>query len=174
MSIPSDVKNGICAKIWKIADSIGWLGLTNTEKSQYYRNWARADEIGGVLAKYMDVERVHPYIKDSIMKPYAKQKTLSEEDVLRIAGFSSSAHTVVDRNVKPFTLTLSSHDIIAWGRAVDWKIILLSLVERTHGTASKPACVILTSSSGKFSSEDFKGLVRLCAKKLSISNVFFI
>lgn len=173
MSMPQEIRRKIFERVWELADSLAWNGLTISERTQQYKNWAQDDEIGGVLARYMSIERVHPYIKDSIMKPYARRKTITEETALSCAGIDAGSCTIVHRFIKPFGLLLSSANMVLWGRAVDWKIVLLSIFERTFDTDRIPACVILTDVHGKFSGAEFKKMVMGAASRLGITRVIF-
>lgn len=173
MAIPEETRQMVYERVWSKADSIGWNGLTITEKTEQYRNWAVSDEVGGVLSKYMDVERVHPYIKDSIIKAYSKSTSLSVDKALNLAGIQNDNHTVVEKFIKPFGVRLSGNDIILWGRAVDWKIVLLAMFEKTYGNDYIPKCAILTNCFGKFDTTYFEGLINSAAAKFGIQSVIY-
>jgi hypothetical protein len=172
MAIPTVIRSIIFEKLWSEADRIGWNKLTISEKTLQYKNWAQEDEIGGILSKYMSVERVHPYIKDSIMKSYVKNNRESVPNILRIAGFSSE-EKVVKEYVKPFGILLESNEMIVWGRAVDWKIIMLSIYERTYKNNFIPQCVILNTHHGRFSTTEFRDLIFSSSQQLGIKSVIF-
>ena len=173
MAIPEEVRKIVYERVWAEADSIGWNGLTITEKTEQYRNWALSDEVGGVLSKYMDVERVHPYIKDSIIKAYSRSTSLSINKALCLAGIKDSDNSPVEEYIKPFGVRLSDRNIILWGRAVDWKIVLLAMFERTYGNDYTPKCAILTNCFGKFDTKLFENLITTAAGKLGIESIVF-
>lgn len=173
MAIPEEVRKMVYERVWSEADSVSWNGLTITEKTEQYRNWAVSDEIGGVLSKYMDVERVHPYIKDSIIKAYSKRTSLSANKALILAGINNGNHVVIEEFIKPFGVRLADNNIILWGRAVDWKIVLLAMFERTFANKYIPKCAIFTNCFGKFDTTSFEELVNAAAKNLGIQSIIY-
>ena len=173
MAIPEEFRTIVYERVWAEADRIGWNRLTITEKTEQYRNWALSDEVGGVLSKYMDVERVHPYIKDSIIKAYSRNTSLSADKALNLAGIKNSDGNIVEEFIKPFGVRLSNRNIILWGRAVDWKIVLLAMFERTHANGCTPKCAILTDCFRKFDTRSFETLINTAANKLGIESIVF-
>ena len=172
MSIPQQIKDQIAAKLWAQADNINWLELNITEKSTQYKIWAEDAEIGQKLSRYMPYPSVHKYIKDSLMKPYAKSKALTETQVLEI--FSIDNSPVLETYIKPFGFMLADGRIVCFGRAVDWKIVLLSTFERAAEKESlSPYGALLTGANGKFASKKFKKLAKEASEKLGIMNLIF-
>jgi len=173
MAIPEEIKKMVYERVWSEADRIGWKGLTITEKTEQYRNWAISDAIGGVLSRYMDVERVHPYIKDSIIQKYSKSISLSVDRALNLAGVQSDSYAIAEEFIKPFGVRLSDNRIVLWGRAVDWKIVLLSMFERTCGNKYIPKCAILTDCFGKFNTSSFENLINTASSRLGIQSIIY-
>ena len=41
MTVPKDIKKALKNRLWSIAQDIGWEGLPNTQKANYYNNWVK-------------------------------------------------------------------------------------------------------------------------------------
>ena len=172
MAVPTDVRKSISDILWEQADELDWTCLNLHQKSQQYKVWAQDERIGVVLSRYMPLERVHPYIKDSLMKPYAKSKKPEKTDILRILG-EEHVETVSDY-IKPHGFRISDGRIICWGRAVDWKIVLLAIFERSkESEAYTPHAAILTEPNGKFSSDTYRKILQEAAELLGIEILLF-
>ena len=172
MAVPSDVKTALSKIIWKEADEYDWTHLSIHEKAIQYKIWAQDERIGQVLSRYMPIERVHPYIKDSMLKAYANSKKLNAHDVLHFLQLDSLE--IEGAYTQPFGVLLEDGKIVSWGRAIDWKIILLAMFERSLERRSYSAhSIILTDSHGKFSSTKFQDIVKQAARKLEIDSIHF-
>jgi hypothetical protein len=172
MAVPKHIKDEVSEIIWKEADQLDWTHLNIAEKSSRYKIWAKDDRIGKVLTRYMPVERVHPYIKDSLLKPYAKSKKLEAYDVQNILNLDE--YSIVQEYVKPLGFRLEDGRIACWGRALDWKIVLLATFERSCEAEEFSAhTVILMESHGKFSTKKFQHIVSDACEKLKIDNIKF-
>lgn len=172
MSVPADVKKDICCRLWAQADTLDWVHLSIPQKTQQYEIWAKDTSIGIQLSHYMTLDRVHPYIKDSLMKPYAKQKKLSTDNIFKLLVVDSEF--VVEDYIKPHGVRLDDGRIVCWGRAVDWKIILLSLFERSQIRPDfVPFAAVLSDSSGKFNSMYFNNIIGPASKLLGIQRIVF-
>lgn len=172
MAVPADVRQSICDLLWKQADELDWTCLNNYQKSQQYKIWAQDERIGVVLSRYMPLERVHPYIKDSLLKPYAKSKKPEKADIMRLLGGEDVE--AADEYIKPHGFRLEDGRIICWGRAVDWKIVLLATFERSkEALGYTPHAAILTESNGKFSSASYCSIIEEAAELLGIEKLLF-
>lgn len=173
MSVPVDVRKAVSELLWEQADELDWVCLNNFQKSEQYKIWAQDDRIGVVLSRYMPLERVHPYIKDSLLKPYAKSKKPEVVDILRLLQCHDSV--VVEDYIKPHGFRLDDGRIICWGRAVDWKIVLLALFERSKELSLfKPYAAVLSESNGRFSSVSYQSMIREASELLGIKILFFL
>lgn len=172
MAVPTEVRQAICEILWEQADYLDWVSMNIHQKSQQYKLWAQDEDIGAVLSRYMPLERVHPYIKDSLLKPYAKSKKIKKEEVFRLLNINESV--IKQEYIKPLGVRLDSGRIICWGRAIDWKIILLAIFERyKEDTLYEPYAAILTEANGKFSSESHREVISEAGKLLGIRKIIF-
>lgn len=142
MKIPDEVRDRLRELVWSRADELGWSGLTDIERARRYEQWTREPEIGGVLAHYMDARKVRVYIKDSLLKPYVRERLSgSEREILGRLGIPPD-HEISARYIKPHGITLADGKIVSWGNSRDWKLILMATFERAalrrgsspHGT----------------------------------------
>lgn len=172
MAVPTEVRKSICKLLWEQADQLDWVSMNIHQKSQQYKLWAQDESIGAVLSRYMPLERVHPYIKDSLLKPYAKSKKIKSEEVFRLLSINES--NIKQEYIKPLGVRLDDGRIICWGRAIDWKIILLAIFERYKEDISyTPYAAILTEANGKFSSETHREVITEAGTLLGISKILY-
>src|SRR5437870_2003253 len=100
MSVPPDVRQKICEHLWKAADELVWLSLPAVSKTRWYENWCADPEIGGRLIRFLDAGQVRLYIKDALLKQYAREKRADPTTALRILGLPSDAQ-IRAKHIKP-------------------------------------------------------------------------
>jgi hypothetical protein len=178
MRIPDGVRFGMRQKLWAVADAVDWARLTWVEKSAYYEAWTRDPEVGGNLGHYMDQSQVRVYIKDTIMKGYGMSRLADPSGVMRVLGLSGNAEeavTVAAEYERPHGRRLSDGRVIAWGKASDWKAILMSIHERAfEAREGRPYGAVLSSSVGRFTEDDTRRLVADAAKRLGIERLVWM
>jgi hypothetical protein len=173
MAVPSKVRETIKEKIWEEADRIDWMSMNITQKSIQYNQWAEDEALGIVLSHYIPYQSVHKYLKDSILKPYSRSKQPKNIDISRLLNLDDSL--VEQDYVKPLGFRLDDGLIVCWGRAVDWKIVLLSIFERSKERGDyAPHAAILTDSSGKFLSDNWRSMVKDASDLLGIERILFL
>ena len=174
IATPPDVRDGIKYKLWALCDDLGWMSLADTERARHYERWTRDQEIGGLLGHFMDPRKVRVYIKDSLIKPYVRERLASNEsEVWRLLGLPHDEKPVHEF-IKPHGRRLKDGRVIGWGRSRDWKSILMAVFERgrSHETFS-PHGVILFES-GKTESDVTRELVRDAARRLGIEKISWL
>jgi hypothetical protein len=173
MSLPDNIRDRLREHLWQAADQIDWLALGPSEKSQYYENWAKDPKIGVVLSRYMDVRQVRVYIKDTLLKSYHRARQADSTKPLRMLRLP--ADVAVSRVfIKPHGRQLADGRIICWGRASDWKVILMAVHERSFATkGARPYAVVLTQSTGRFADQGVRAVVADAAKKLGIEKLLW-
>jgi hypothetical protein len=158
-----------------MADEIGWLNLSPSEKSKHYEAWTRTPEIGGVVGRFMDSGKVRVYIKDTLLKDYTGHRLADEMAPLRALGFSSPFPEAEETYVKPHGRRLSDGRIVCWGRAEDWKSILMALHERAYVRESaRPFAAALLHGDGRFRETHTRKMIEVAAHKLSIEKVVWL
>lgn len=173
MTLPGSVRIQLRARLFAAANELGWNGLTPQERSAAYARWAASEEIGGVLSRYMPLERIRVYIKDSLLKSYARTTELSEEAVLLELGLTGTSEVVI-RMIKPHSVALANAQLISWGRAASWKDVVVSTYLRCREGGMKCGGLVLTDCSGAYDSEDFRAMVLDIASRLEITHVRFV
>ena len=174
MSVPSDVRAHLRLHLWEIADALGWTSLSAIDKARYYAMWTEDENIGGLLSCYIPKGRVHVYLKDTLLKDYASQR--SEDDLVprRVLGIPAEV-SVIRIYTKPHGRWLADGRVICWGRADDWKPILMALYERTYGTlTSRPYAAVLQHAAGRFTEAQVRSMVEQAASRLGIEVVKWI
>jgi len=174
MSLPPQVREELQLKLYGLAESIGWVSLSAVAKARYYEDWTRDSEIGGVLAHYMDKGKVRVYLKDTLLKDYTR-KTLSDDSrPLRVLGLPQSP-PIDERYIKPHGLRLGDGRVVAWGKAEDWKLILMAIYERARAHPRSTAFgAVLLNSTGRFDEPSTRLMIEEAGTRLGIQQVVWL
>lgn len=173
MMMPEEIRDGIRDKLWNTADEIGWSALPDVERAQYYERWTKDAMIGGKLAHFMDPRKVRVYIKDSLIKPYERERlSLSEAEVLRLLEIPTPADFSATF-IKPHGRRLADGRVVSWGKSRDWKFVLMATFERGHEANSSPFAVVLLES-GKTADPSRRALVKRASDGLGIAKLAWI
>jgi hypothetical protein len=173
MTVPDEVRDSLKSKLWTIADEIDWLALGPIEKSQRYENWAHDPEIGGVVSRYMDVRQVRVYIKDTLLKKYPQVRLADTKRAFRFFAIPDDSPCVKDY-IRPHGRQLADGRVVCWGRAADWKSVLMAAHERAFGVRNAtPYAVLLLQSAGKYGTEEARSVVIDAAAKLGIEKLLW-
>lgn len=171
MIMPDDIRARIRDLVWELADEIGWSELTDTDRAQYYELWTRDQRIGGRLAHFMDARKVRVYIKDSLVKPYERQRlSEAEQKVLGRLNIGTD-RAAVDRFIKPHAVLLTGGELISWGKSRDWKLILMASFERAALDERVRSSAVMLLESGKTLEERARQLVSRAANHLRIDRI---
>lgn len=173
MNVPDEIRDKLKVELWRRADEIDWLALGSLEKSQRYENWAHETTIGGMLAHYMDVRQIRLYIKDTLLKKYPQTRLADAAKPLGLLAIPAST-SVVTVFTRPHGRRLSDGRIVCWGRANDWKSVLMAAHERAfrqHG--ARPHGVVLLQSSMKFGTNEAREVVIDAGRKLGIETLIW-
>lgn len=168
MKVPNEIRQPLVDLLWREADRMGWIGLSDREKGACYESWVLDDRIGGVLTRYIDKGAVRVYIKDSLMKPYTRNRLANGERPMRMLGLSPGVRES-ERFIKPHGVLLEDGSIACWGRADDWKAIVLACFERARAQQNGRARgVVLFAAGGKFREPIIRNLVQEVATRLGL------
>lgn len=170
MSLPDRVREELRSDLYDTADRIDWMALGPAEKTQHYENWTKDPQVGGVLQRYMAPGQIRVYIKDTLLKDYPRARRADQDRPFRMLGLEGQESVRVF--IKPHGRQLSDGRIVSWGRAADWKSVLMSVFERSFlGYATVPYAAVLTESSGKYSDLGARRLVIAAADRLGIERL---
>lgn len=171
MKVPDATYKRIKAKLWRVADERNWPSLSDQQKSALYEEWIRDDEVGGVLIRYIAPGNVRVYIKDTIMKPYGRERIKDFPPILRLLGFPDDAR-VVETYIKPHGRRLADGKVICWGLSRDWKAILFAVFERAYVARSgAPFAAVIMFSNGKCQQPKYRLMIEIVANKMGIAHL---
>jgi hypothetical protein len=171
VSLPRAVRDEIRERVWTEADQIGWINLSLSEKAKRYEHWTKHTDIGALLARYMDRGQIRVYLKDTVLKGYSRRTLARDGRPLRILGIDSQA-AVVEHFAKPNGVRLNDGRIVAWGRAEDWKLVLMAMYERSSASAGTTShAAVLMGAVGRFNDPSIRAMIEEAARRLGIGQV---
>jgi len=172
VKIPLDVRRRLEERVWKAADGLGWSRLSAVVKSQWYENWTASPDVGGMLRSYGDANQIRLYIKDALMKRYARSRRERPDEVLTRLGVESP---VVNKLfIKPHGCLLADGRVICWGPARTWKLVVMSVFERaTWEKGATPHAAALTQATA-LPDAAARQVVEAAAAKLGIVKVAWV
>lgn len=172
MTVPDEVRDRLKSDLWRAADEIDWLALGPVEKSQRYENWAQEPGVGGTLLHYMDVRQIRQYIKDTLLKKYPQARQADARLPLRLLGIEAAA-PVSQAFLRPHGRYLADGRVICWGRAADWKTVIMAIHERAFQLKATPHGVVLLQSAKKFGTTESRKPVIDAANKLGVKTLIW-
>jgi hypothetical protein len=173
MNIPNHIREETKKRLWDEADRLEWSALSAADKTRYYSVWTETPDIGGKLGAFMDPRKVRVYIKDTLLKPYARERLADEKPVFRILGLPTDKKTVTTY-IKPHGRRLLDDREVAWSRATEWKATLMALHERAFEHHGKPFAAVFFESGTKHGEACARATVEDAAKKLGITRVVWL
>ena len=174
MSVPDNTRTSLKEELWQRADNLGWVTLSPTDKTHRYEAWTKEPEIGGRLGRYMGQGQIRVYIKDTLLKDYTRSRLADHEQSFRVLGIPVGTN-VVETFSKPHGRRLEDGRVICWGRADDWKTILMALHERTFVNSNcGPHAAVFLYSLRRFHEMNARILVEDAATKLGVTNVVWL
>lgn len=169
-ALPPAVKREIQSRLWQRAAAMDWESMTVIERAKQYALWVSDPEIGGVLAAYMDARRVHPYLKDTLMKPFARANVSDAGRALCALGLPVGA-PALERYERPHGVRLQQRGVVCWGKADDWKLVLMAAHERAFVKRSAIAGVVLLPPLARFIRAQTREVVEDAGRKLGIAHI---
>lgn len=171
MRVPEHIRSQVRDMLWEQADVLQWASLGNREKARLYESWTKDPAIGGVLARYIDFAHVRVYIKDSLLRDYGETQRLDWTRPFRALGITDH-DTVAETYVRPHGRRLEDGRVVAWGKADDWKTILMAVHERAMWAGGgRPFGIVLFESSPRYDSIVARLVVEDAATKLGLDHV---
>jgi hypothetical protein len=174
MSVPDQIREDLRTRLWRTADEIAWMNLPQSEKAKLYEDWTRDPKVGGVLARYIDKGHVRVYLKDTLLKTYAQARLADSDRPFRVLDIPQTA-VITKSYVKPHGRTLADGRVVCWGRAEDWKLVLMAVHERAHlNRKANPFAAVLLQSNGRYQSKDIREMVEAASRKLGIEHLVWL
>lgn len=171
LKVPKYIRDQLRERLWALADDARWLNLNDRERADLYVRWSRDQVVEELLLHYMDRAEIRVYLKDSVLKPYPRERLSDPAIPAGVLGLEGDL-AIEEKFIKPHGIRLSGGDLICWGAAEKWKAILLACFERSWGrpTISSTRAVLL-NSIGQFADTNKQRLVEDVAKRLDVSQV---
>ena len=174
MTVPDDIRKQLRSLLWQIADQIGWMNLAGVAKAKHYEQWTRDPTIGGILGRYVDNGQIRVYIKDTLLKGYVPKRLSDPVRIFTLLALTPSIE-VVETYTKPHGKRVKDGRVIGWGRADDWKSVLLATHERAFlANEAKAYAAVLLQATGRFSEDLVREMVEDAGCRLGIRKVVWV
>lgn len=171
MKVPDAAYRRIKQRLWAVADQRNWPTLSDQQKSTLYEEWLRDENVGGVLSRYLNTGSVRVYIKDTIMKPYGRERIKDFPPILKLLGLPADAR-VTETYIKPHGRRLADGKVICWGLARDWKAILFAAFERAFVAGpGTPFAAVIMFPTGKSQQPEYRQMIQTAAEKLGVTRL---
>ena len=125
------------------------------------------------MAGCVDPRRIRVYIKDTLLKPYARER-LDDFASIAKALELGDALKAIRTHIKPHGRRLLDGREIAWSRASEWKATLMALHERCFGTKATPYAAVFLYSSSKVGDLASRPMIQDAATRLGIQRVLWL
>lgn len=174
-SVPQDVRLKMRHRLWARANELNWARLNDSERAEWYANWAQDKDLGGVLAHYMDPRKVRVYIKDSLLKPYQNDKVGAQcVEVLSALKIGYEEAIGAKHFNKPHGRRLNDGRVISWGASRNWKVVVFSVFERAFAIPESRAFGAVLLETGKTTDPDSKSLAIEASRRLGLSRIVWL
>jgi hypothetical protein len=126
------------------------------------------------LARYIDRGQVRVYLKDTLLKDYGRERLADESRPFRVLDIAATTE-VAEAYIKPHGRRLRDGRVISWGRADDWKSVLMAVHERAYAREdSRPFAAVLVQSGGRFHEPHVRAPIEDAASKLGIERLVWL
>lgn len=174
MTMPEEIRRQIKHALWKKLDELSWSSMSDNEHSNYYEIWTKAPDIGGKLGHFMDPRAVRVYIKDTLVKDFARERLLlSAENVLKTLKIDPAAE-IGRKYIKPHGLLLADGRVVCWGKSRDWKHLLMAAFERQRAANPASSSSVVILESGKTLDLKMRELVKDASHRLGIATTLWL
>jgi hypothetical protein len=169
--VPLKILKELHSRVWADADAVNWLRLADPERSRQYERWISDPNVGGVIGQFVDERNIRVYLKDSVMKPYTRERTKGVGAVFGALGIPET-EVCLSEWIKPHGRILFDQRCICWGPADDWKSIILAVYERAYrNPPATPYAAVFIGPPGKMAQAGEQNLANAVARKLGLKKL---
>jgi hypothetical protein len=173
VSLPKEPRDLVRARLWELAERLHWESMTNVQKTLLYDQWTEDPQIGGILSRFIDKSQVRVYIKDTLLKGFSRARLSSSGKPLKALGIEAP-YEATEQYIKPHGLALTDGRVVCWGRAEDWRQIILSVFERSYDNVGlKPYGVVLFRATRK-RAQKHREMVAEAASRLGVPHITWV
>ena len=109
-----------------------------------------------------------------VLKDYTRAAGADPSRPLRPLKISQDAPGA-QTYIKPHGRRLADGRVICWGRASDWKLVLMAMHERASNARNAvPFAAILANATGKFAEPGVRRMVEDAATKLTVQKLLWL
>ncbi len=170
MRVPTQIFEQIRKRLWAQADEDDWRTLNDAQKTAFYEQWVRDEQVGEVLSRYVDAAQVRVYLKDTVMKPYGRERSKDPSPVLRKLGIAQDEFPT-EEFIKPHGRLFHDDRVVCWGPARNWKDVIMAVYERAKRQGKRPYAAVLMRASGATNQSAEREIIADYAQRLGIERL---
>jgi hypothetical protein len=172
--ISDELRAELREELHRRCDAMDWTNMGASAKALQYGNWVDDPTIGGRLEPFLEGKgRIRVYIKDTLLKSYHRSKQSGARIPLLHLGLDPST-AYLRTYEKPHGLLLAGNRVVCWGRAADWKNVLMAAFERAFEVDEQPYGAVLLEPSARFAGGADRDMVEEAAKRLQIYDLRWV
>ena len=111
--VPPAVKTRILGKVTELAEGHGYLRQKRPVNGRFIEGLVADPEVGGKLVEYLDRSRLKSYIKDALLKEYAKSKRRVRADPEKVVPQRIKGAVSIEKKRDIWKFSLSGAWIVA-------------------------------------------------------------
>lgn len=163
------IKGDVTKRIHALADDLDWCHLSIPQKTRLYETWATDPTLGGQIAAVIGQEKVHMFIKDTVMRAYRRSKRTPLDLLLKNMGIN---HEYLIRSYeKPYALLYDHTHLYTLTVAKEWRMAMLSAYERAAMASEgveRNLMLVTDHRVDRFLDQSYKQLIQAAGERLDV------
>ncbi|MFI0908944.1 PIN domain-containing protein [Streptomyces abikoensis] len=158
--LPPEAREKVLFEIYRQAHEMDWDFLSNTERSNQYRQWVEDPEVGGVLQSFMTEQKARVWIKDVPMREYARAQEgfgqYAPYTVMRFRGpdevvksacgpeWDVEPDSMGEKPMHCYATNGTTTRYVCWGHPRTFRDLIGAALNKTIESKERPAIVVTT------------------------------
>lgn len=163
-----DIKRRVRAEVHARAAAAGWANLGRERRRELYERWSEDPAVGGLLSEVMQPHQVRVYLKDTVLKKYARGARPGLPALLQ--GMGVRWDEVTRWYTTPAAMLCDGKALYTLALAKDWKIAVMNAFERRcdAGPLERNLVLLTDHTAGRLVDRDYRGIIEAAGRRLDV------